>query len=134
MIDPAADLLHDGKRMLDAQKRTLDIDAVHPIELFRAHLLDDFADVDAGIVHEDIEAAHILLDLTEHPLPVGLLADIKQGKRGVAALVAQLCRGRRPRFLVDVGDVDDGAFSAEGLRDGVADALGATGNQSSLGV
>ena len=131
MIDPPPIFFITGG-VLDAEERSLDVDIVHLIELFRAYFLDHLADVDAGIVDEDVETSRFILDLLNGPLPVGLQRDVERQESGPGARLAQFCFCRRAGLLVDVGDVNDRALPAERLRDGVADPLGATGYQRSL--
>jgi hypothetical protein len=82
----------------DAEERTLDVDAVHLVELLRRHLLDDLADVDAGVVHEDVEAARLLLDLSEHAAPVVLAGHVELGESRLLSVLLSLFAAAAPSF------------------------------------
>src|SRR5262249_6644538 len=93
----------------------------------RVLLLDGAADVGAGVVDEDVEAAEGLVDGAEHGLACGGIAEIRGERARVAAAVADAGGHRFEPGGAARRDRDAGARVGEALRGSRADAFEARG-------
>ena len=104
-----------------------DFEALAP--LVELHVLDGRGGaLDAGIVHQHVEAAQVFQRIVEPGVDLALAADVHLAGGDVGELAAEL----RERLLVHVADVDLGALGREGAGDGLADAVRRGGDHHAL--
>ena len=91
MRPPVAGGDHQPGRGLGGEERALEVHAEDEVEVLLADVDERLADLDAGVVHEDVEAAEGRVRVAHEPL----------GLRGHADVRAQ--RDRLPAQLLDLG-------------------------------
>ncbi len=84
--------------------------------------------LDAGVVHQHVEAVHVVERIVEPGVDLALVADVDLGGGDVRKLVAKSGEGR----LVDVADMDLRPFRRKGAGNGLADAVGGGGDHDAL--
>lgn len=98
--------------------------AVHFCGLLRPCLTD------AGVVHQNIEAAEALGDARKHHLDLGARRDITGNREPAIARRAHRVHRLGCRLRHNVVDRNRGAFLGESQRDGASDAGASARNQS----
>ena len=124
----AAALAQQGQGMLDAEELTMDVDVEgclprRGVERFQG----PSGPGDAGVVDQDVEAAHFDPDGVHEFADLALVRDVAD--RGEEPVDAGLVDG----VGVDVGDEDGGAEFPELAGDGQADAVGSGGDENAFG-
>ena len=99
----------------------MQVDGQHVVPLLRRDVLDQRPRIDAGVLHEDVEAAEALQRRGDGRLGAGFFADIACDE-GAGPSLAEPLRGRAAGVLLGVGDDDRRAFLDEALGDALADA------------
>ena len=92
------------------------------------------ADIDTGVVDDDVEALVLLLDGAQERRDVLAARNVDGHRRGAKALGDKRLRRLPGALPVNVGDVDVGALGGEQLGRGKADAGRRPGDERDLVV
>ena len=132
-VDDAALSARHHRRIdrLGHEEHALEVHVDDPVELLLGEGLERLADVDAGIVEQDVDRPELARRLGGEGPPGGDVGDVDRAVQGAPAERADLAGG-----LVGLGPVvemakgDVRALGREGQRRGAADAARAAGDQS----
>ena len=131
----AARIEHELRRGLGGEERPLEVDAHDEVEARLAHVGERLADLDAGVVDQDVEAAEGLVRVAHEALGLARYADVRaQCDRLPAQLLDPGGDGARAVAAAVVVHRHVGALAREAQRDGLADAAGAAGDERSLAL
>ena len=89
---------------------------------------------DAGVVHEDVDAAELRDRPRHHRLDLGRIGDVDRIANDAVAVLARAVGDRLDRFGVDVGGEHAAAVTREALRDRPAHALSRAGDDDGAPV
>src|SRR5690606_37447020 len=118
---------------LGEEEGAAQVDAQDVVEILFVGVEKGSVLLDAGVVHQDIEAAHLLDGLRHQPPTIGHRADIGGDETGAPAQRAHLRQGlsRRSALLAAI-EHDSGTLFGQPPRDPEAYAMGAAGHQGDL--
>ena len=103
--------------------------ARHSLPVGEFHVVDGSRRaLDAGIVHQHVQPAQIFQRFIEPGVDLGFVGDIHMGCGDLREFLAE----GGERLLVDIADVDLGAFIIKGLGNGAANACGGGGDHDAL--
>ena len=120
--------------MLHPQENAVEVDRHLSLEVAERHVQHRAGNADAGIVHQDVEAAVIGLDGGDHVDPGLLGGDVLMVVLGLAALPHDLGGQGLTLFILQVGQDDDRAFLGQPFGAGAPDTARAAGDQSHLAL
>ncbi len=106
---PAA-ALHERRTITDAEHRPGQVDRQQPVPFLDRHVAELLAQIDAGIVDKDVEAAMALENFVRHPAPAFRIRDIEPVKRCVVTVPVQFGSQLLSVRFENVGDDDPRAF------------------------
>jgi hypothetical protein len=127
-------LLHGQERVLGAQHHALQIDIEERRDLVDRGVLDAAMAIQAGIVHQDVQASVLAQGLGHDRLPVGLERDIVLAVHRGAAAGIDLGDQRLAVVLAQIGGDDRRAGLRQQARGGRPDAPGCPGDDCYLAI
>jgi hypothetical protein len=126
---PRPALHHLARHGLAHQERALDVDADHRVEVGLGHVQEIRSLEDAGVVDQHVDAAMRGQGARDQRVHVGLVADV-----AVHVDPAEFGCQRLARRVGQIGQHHVGAFAREAAGAGLADALGAAGDDDDAAV
>ena len=121
---PAALRAHDRHDSLACEERRAQVHRHQPVELLVRELSEGLAGADAGVVHQDVDAAHALVGRGNHGFRLARAREVVHAPRGIRG--AGLAAGRRGVLELPLGavcsEIDRCPFRGEPQRDRAADA------------
>ena len=120
---------HVGQHGLGDDEGCVEVDVDDAAEIGGFHFVHGDAADDAGIVHEDVDGAHLFLDLLDECLYGGFIGDVADVTVGLDALFLVGLQAAVHQLLVDVVETDGGTLLCKGTGDGEADAVAGTGDE-----
>jgi hypothetical protein len=133
-VDDLAAFLRQEKRIgrLAGDEGARQIGVEHLVPFVERVVLRRLADVDAGVVHQDVEPAEALGGLADHGAAGGLPAYIGEQRDRFASDFLQLAKRRRILVGVAPGDGHGRPGARQAERHAEADAAVAAGNERRL--
>ena len=126
---PPPRLRHLARHGLAHQEGALEVDAQHGVEIGFGHVQEIGRLEDAGVVDQHVDAAVRGQGARHQRVHVGLVAHV-----AVHVERAEFGGQRAAVRVVQIGDHDVGAFAREAPGAGLADALGAAGDDDDAAV
>ena len=108
------------------------VDVDDPAPVFDRNLGDAAADRDPRVVHDDVDAAPVLLQPLRCGLEIGLLRHVAAERVRRCAETAEDGERLGEALVVDVADADAIARARPALGDGAAEAGGPAGDEDAL--
>src|SRR5690606_38982160 len=115
-----------------AHNRAQHVRVHHFLEVADINLRHRLRGVDAGVVHQNVNAAKLRFDPLKQRLDAFVLADVGAHKDGFAVGVLDPFHGFAAGPVARVGNDDGRAGFRQTQSDGRADALGAAGDDGDL--
>src|SRR5690606_8812284 len=126
--EPALLRLEDRREDVATVDHAHQVDAQDPVPVLERDLADLAGHGDAGVVHEEVDAAERAPDRLRHRLDVGDLTDVDAHRHRATAGGFDEARRLLGALEVDVGDEHPAAALGQGEADGAAEAAAAAGH------
>ena len=123
---------HGGDDGLGHDEGGVQVHVDHLAELLSGHFRHGDALDDAGVVHQNVDDAHLALHLRDKGIHRLLVGDVTHIAVGLDALLGVGSQALVHQLLLDVVEHDGGARLAHGTGDGKADAIAGAGDQGYL--